>query len=66
VSPRFAPKQIFEAPEIPCTLPGKKEEVPIKKLFIGHLVGKVVNRDAMANPQCLAWYQALARKRLAA
>ncbi len=66
VSPRFVPDQIFEAPEIPRTLSGKKQEVPIKKLFLGHPVEKVVNRDAMANPQCLAWYQALARKRQAA
>ncbi|UZG42687.1 acetoacetate--CoA ligase [Caldimonas thermodepolymerans] len=56
LSPRFLPDDIIEAPEIPRTLSGKKQEVPIKKLFLGHELERVVNRDAMANPQCLAWY----------
>ena len=56
LSPRFVPDQILQAPEIPRTLSGKKQEVPIKKLFLGHALEKVVNREAMANPQCLDWY----------
>jgi acetoacetyl-CoA synthetase len=60
VSPRFVPDAILEAPAIPRTLSGKKQEVPIKRLFLGHPVDKVLNRDAMANPECLAWYQAQA------
>ena len=56
LSPRFVPDQILQAPEIPRTLSGKKQEVPIKKLFLGHPLEKVVNREAMANPQCLDWY----------
>nr|WP_260858797.1 acetoacetate--CoA ligase [Paraburkholderia sp. BCC1885] len=56
LSPRFVPDQILQAPEIPRTLSGKKQEVPIKKLFLGHVLEKVVNREAMANPQCLDWY----------
>nr|WP_297350416.1 acetoacetate--CoA ligase [uncultured Caldimonas sp.] len=63
LSPRFLPDEIVQAPEIPRTLSGKKQEVPVKKLFLGHPVDKVVNRDAMANPQCIEWYvrQAAAR-----
>jgi acetoacetyl-CoA synthetase len=56
LSPRFVPDEILQAPEIPRTLSGKKQEVPIKKLFLGHALEKVVNREAMANPQCLDWY----------
>ncbi|MBI5258112.1 MAG: acetoacetate--CoA ligase [Burkholderiales bacterium] len=61
LSPRFLPDAILQAPEIPRTLSGKKQEVPIKKLFLGQPIDKVVNRDAMANPQCLGWYEAQAR-----
>jgi acetoacetyl-CoA synthetase len=61
VSPRFLPDEMFQAPEIPRTLSGKKQEVPVKKLFLGHPVEKVVNRDAMANPGCLPWYVELAK-----
>lgn len=56
LSPRFVPDAILQAPEIPRTLSGKKQEVPIKKLFLGQPLERVVNRDAMANPQCLGWY----------
>jgi acetoacetyl-CoA synthetase len=56
VSPRFIPDLSLQAPEIPRTLSGKKQEVPIKKVFLGQPLAKVVNPDAMANPQCLDWY----------
>ncbi len=58
VSPRFIPDVTLQAPEIPRTLSGKKQEVPIKKVFLGQPLAKVVNPDAMANPGCLAWYVA--------
>jgi acetoacetyl-CoA synthetase len=60
LSPRFLPDDIVAAPEVPRTLSGKKQELPIKKLLLGHDLDKVVNRDAMANPGCLDWYQAYA------
>ena len=63
VSPRFIPNDIFLVPEIPRTLSGKKQELPIKKLLLGQPIEKVVNRDAMANPGCLDWYVALANAR---
>jgi acetoacetyl-CoA synthetase len=61
VSPRFIPDEIVQAPEIPRTLSGKKQEVPIKKLYLGHPPEKVINREAMANPGCLDFYLALAQ-----
>lgn len=65
LSPRFVPDAILEAPEIPRTLSGKKQELPVKKLLLGQPLEKVVNQDAMANPGCLAWYVAFARERAA-
>lgn len=56
LSPRFVPNEILQVAEIPRTLSGKKQELPIKKLLLGQPLERVVNRDAMANPACLAWY----------
>jgi acetoacetyl-CoA synthetase len=64
LSPRFVPNEIFQVAEIPRTLSGKKQELPIKKLLLGQRLEKVVNRDAMANPASLDWYVALANQRL--
>ena len=65
LSPRFVPDQIYAVTQIPRTLSGKKQELPIKKLLLGQPLDKVVNRDAMANPDCLDWYIELARVRAA-
>ncbi|MGJ5178859.1 acetoacetate--CoA ligase [Bradyrhizobium oligotrophicum] len=64
LSRRFVPDEIFAVDEIPRTLSGKKQELPIKKLLLGQPLDKVINRDAMANPGCLDWYIAFARARL--
>jgi len=61
LSPRFLPNAIFQVAEIPRTLSGKKQELPIKKLLLGHPLEKVVNKEAMANPGCLDWYQQFAK-----
>jgi acetoacetyl-CoA synthetase len=63
LSPRFVPDAMVQVPEVPRTLSGKKQELPIKKLLLGQPIEKVVNRDAMANPQCLEWYVEFARRR---
>jgi acetoacetyl-CoA synthetase len=65
LSPRFIPNDIFQVAEIPRTLSGKKQELPIKKLMLGQPLEKVVNKDAMSNPGCLDWYVALAKQHLA-
>ena len=64
LSPRFVPNEIFQVAQIPRTLTGKKQELPIKKLMLGQPLEKVVNQDAMANPGCLPWYVDLARRHL--
>ena len=63
LSPRFVPDDIFQVAEIPRTLSGKKQELPIKKLLLGQPLERVVNREAMANPGCLDWYVQLAQRR---
>ncbi|MFT4241007.1 MAG: acetoacetate--CoA ligase [Acidovorax sp.] len=65
LSPRFVPDDIFAVAEVPRTLSGKKQELPIKKLLLGQPLEKVVNKDAMANPGCLDWYVAFAAERTA-
>ena len=64
LSPRFLPNAIFQVTEIPRTLSGKKQELPIKKLLLGQPIEKVINKEAMANPGCLDWYVAFAAQRL--
>jgi acetoacetyl-CoA synthetase len=56
LSPRFIPNETLQVEAIPRTLSGKKQELPIKKLMLGQPLEKVVNKDAMANPDCMDWY----------
>ncbi|MEG2045365.1 MAG: acetoacetate--CoA ligase [Comamonas sp.] len=65
LSPRFVPDEIVQVAEIPRTLTGKKQELPIKKLLLGQPLAKVVNPDTMANAGCLPWYEAFAARYLA-
>ncbi|GJG96645.1 acetoacetate--CoA ligase [Cupriavidus pauculus] len=65
LSSRHVPNEIVQVPGVPRTLSGKKMEVPIKKLLLGHAHDKIANPDAMANPDCLAWYFAYAADYLA-
>ncbi|HAJ11432.1 MAG TPA: hypothetical protein DCM06_02525, partial [Comamonadaceae bacterium] len=55
--------EIVQVAEVPRTLSGKKQELPIKKLLLGQPLEKVINREAMANPGCLDWYVAFAAQR---
>lgn len=61
VSPRHVPDEVILAPGIPHTRTGKKLEVPIKKLFQGAEVTKVVERSAVDDPDLLDWYAAQRR-----
>jgi len=61
LSPRFVPDRFIRAPGIPRTLSGKKQELPIKRLFQGWPIAKVINLDAIANPEVIPWYTERAR-----
>jgi acetoacetyl-CoA synthetase len=65
LSPRFVPDHFIHAPGIPRTLSGKKQELPIKRLFQGSPIAKVINLDAIANPEVIPWYAARAAAWLA-
>ncbi|MGE4124880.1 MAG: acetoacetate--CoA ligase [Pusillimonas sp.] len=60
-SPRHVPNQIYQVSDIPRTLTGKKMEVPVRRLLLGSPAEKVAHSDAMANPQSLAFFVALAK-----
>jgi acetoacetyl-CoA synthetase len=66
LSARHVPNEIFQVAEIPRTLSGKKMELPVKKLLLGHALDKIANPDAMANPASLLWFVDLAAQRAAA
>lgn len=61
LSPRFVPDHFIHAPGIPRTLTGKKQELPVKRLFQGWPIAKVFNLDAIANPEVVPWYKARAK-----
>ena len=66
LSARHVPNEIFQVAEIPRTLSGKKMELPVKKLLLGHALDKIANPDAMANPASLQWFVDFAARRATA
>jgi acetoacetyl-CoA synthetase len=56
LSARHVPNEIVQVAAIPRTLSGKKMELPVKKLLLGADAAKVMNRDAMANADCVSWF----------
>lgn len=61
LSPRFVPDYFIPAPGIPRTLSGKRQELPVKRLFQGWPIAKVINLDLIANPETVPWYADKAR-----
>jgi acetoacetyl-CoA synthetase len=60
-SPRHVPHEMFQVHDIPKTMNGKKVELAVRDLFMGQ---PVVNRDVIANPDCLNEYESLHSRRL--
>ncbi|MCZ8342626.1 MAG: acetoacetate--CoA ligase [Leptospira sp.] len=52
-SPRHVPSLIFEVPEIPYTVNGKKVEIAVKQTIAGETVK---NKNALANPNSLDYF----------
>jgi acetoacetyl-CoA synthetase len=61
-SPRHVPTGIFEAPDLPKTLNGKKLEVPVKKILMGQPVERVVNKGSLSNENSLDYFLHFAEK----
>lgn len=55
-SPFHVPTHIVQAPDLPRTISGKISEISVKKLIHGE---KIKNQDALANPECLAFFENL-------
>ena len=55
-SPRHVPDLIVPVPDVPYTLSGKKMEVPVKKLLLGMQASTSMNRDAVRNPEAVAFF----------
>jgi acetoacetyl-CoA synthetase len=62
-SPRHVPDRIYEIAAVPYTLTGKKMEVPVRRILMGHPAEKVANRDAMADPSALDYFVSFAAER---
>ena len=62
LSGRHVPNDVFQVPDIPRTITGKKLELPIKKLLLGASIEKVANPGAMANPKSLDWFVEFAKR----
>ncbi len=60
-SPRHVPDNLYAVEKIPCTLTGKKMEVPVRKILMGWPVDKAASRDAMADPAALDYFIAFAQ-----
>jgi acetoacetyl-CoA synthetase len=66
LSARHVPNDVFAIPDVPRTISGKKMEVPVKRILLGHPAARVANRDSMANPASIDWFVAFAQARAAA
>jgi acetoacetyl-CoA synthetase len=53
-SPRHVPDEFLVVPGLPHTLTGKRLEVPVKRLLMGHPVDQVVAASAVDRPDLLA------------
>ncbi|KAF5013805.1 hypothetical protein FDECE_223 [Fusarium decemcellulare] len=54
LSPRHVPKYVFQVPDIPHTVNGKKIEILVKKIISGE---KPKISPTVANPECLDFYK---------
>lgn len=61
VSPRHTPDDIFEVPDIPYTLSGKKMELPVRRILLGQSPNEAANPGAMRNPHAIDYFVNLAK-----
>lgn len=62
LSPRFVPDAFVRVSEIPRTLSGKKQELPVKRLFEGANPNDVFVPSAMINPNSVQEFASLAEQ----
>ncbi|WP_433153648.1 acetoacetate--CoA ligase [Actinomadura nitritigenes] len=64
-SRRHVPDDIIAAPGVPHTRTGKKLEVPVKRILLGHPVADVVDPTSVDHPELLEWYAEVGAQRRA-
>jgi acetoacetyl-CoA synthetase len=63
LSPRHVPDEIHQVRAVPRTLSAKKLEVPVKRILTGTAVESAAAKGALVNPESLAAFEDLARRR---
>ncbi|MCA9943063.1 MAG: acetoacetate--CoA ligase [Anaerolineales bacterium] len=61
LSPRHVPDAIYQVQELPYTLSGKKLEIPVRRILLGHPVEQAANLGAMRNPESIHFFVELAK-----
>jgi len=56
LSPRHVPAAVIQVPDLPRTRSGKLSELAVREVIAGR---KVRNTDALANPECLTFFEGL-------
>lgn len=56
LSPRFLPDRFIQAPAILRTLSGKKQELPVKRLFQGRPAARLISPNLIENPDVIPFY----------
>ncbi|MBT1098061.1 acetoacetate--CoA ligase [Streptomyces sp. Tu102] len=64
-SPRHVPDDIIQVPSVPRTRTGKRIEVPLKRILLGHDATRVLKPDTLLDPASVLPFVALARERSA-
>jgi acetoacetyl-CoA synthetase len=62
ISPRHVPDEIYVIAEVPYTLSGKKVEVPIRRILLGHPLAQAVSPGSLRNPAALEFFVQLAAR----
>lgn len=62
-SPRHVPDEIIEVRDIPYTISGKKIETPVKKILMGMDPEKIMNKDALRNPESLEFFKNIKKQK---
>jgi acetoacetyl-CoA synthetase len=63
LSPRHVPDTLHSVSAVPRTLSGKKLEVPVKRILGGMPADRAAAKGALANPESLTEFEALAGRR---
>ncbi len=61
-TPRHVPDEIIRIEEVPYTISGKKMETPVKRILQGMDPAKVINRDAVRNPETIDFFIEFSKK----